>query len=271
MQRINLPKRIDTPRTTTNRALNPTPKSKRSTTHACMWASFDDLFGPWRCSPWCSGGVVFFQGSRFPLLVFSLVLCLSFPFGSGCTKTVSINDTFPAPLIEALSLTVGVYYDQALLDFAHVDTAEDSKWVVEFGSAHKRLFDQLFRTLFRQVVAVEGKPFPPPKSAHVDAIIIPSFEDIAFVTPENSGVDFYEVSLRYRVALHRPSGALIDAWSVNGYGRHPYSKFNSSRSVSEATTLAMRDAAAQIAIEFQSRPEVKDLLVEKRSLQKTTP
>ena len=190
--------------------------------------------------------------------------------GFGCSKTVPVRDAFPSPLIEALPLDVGLFYDQELLDFSHENNASSSKWIVEFGSAHTELFDQLFKTLFRHVVLVEEIPSPTSESEDVDAIIAPSIEDIAFATPDFSGLDFYEVSLRYRVALYRPSGELINAWSINGYGRSPSRHFNSSQSVSEATTIAMRDAAAQLAIGFQARPEVKDLLGQKLNGYRTT-
>ncbi len=213
----------------------------------------------------------FFLSLRGHVVSLILVFCMITLGGLGCSKTVAVQDAFPSPLVQALPLDVGLYYDQELLDFSHDDSEDSSKWIVEFGEAHMQLFDQLFKTLFRQVILVDDLPPSASKSENLDAIIAPSIEDIAFATPEDSGFNFYEVSLRYRLALYNPSGELLNAWSVNGYGRSPSRQFKSSQAVSEATTIAMRDAAAQIAIGFQTRPEVQDLLDQIGNGYRTTP
>jgi hypothetical protein len=103
-----------------------------------------------------------------------------------------------------------------------------------------------------------------PGAAGVDAILRPMVDEYAFLTPEQAGVDFYSVSIRYQVELLSPSGDLLDLWQVNSYGRTRSTGITGSSSLTEANEEALRDAAAVLALDLQKRESVLKLIEGKR-------
>ncbi len=53
------------------------------------------------------------------------------------------------------------------------------------------------------------------------AILEPSIEEFAFVTPRDAGSPFFAVSIKYRVNIYLPDGKLADSWGFTGYGTAP--------------------------------------------------
>ena len=187
----------------------------------------------------------------------------------GCTKVVPIDSAFPSPVIESLPLVIGVHYDEAFRTYVHTEvTLDGGTWVIELGSANVALYDHLFESMFEHVVPVTAFSPESEGTRSVDAIITPQVEGVTFVTPffvtrqtpGPTGATFVEVSIRYRITLYSPRGEFLSSWALEGYGRSHSKLFKTALPVEEATTLAMRDAAALVAIEFEQKPEVKALL-----------
>ena len=198
----------------------------------------------------------------FPRVLRALLLCAISLVWVGCTKAVRVDGELPTPVIEPLPLQVGIYYDKVLREYRHTEKAVGgSTYVVELGPAHLQLFDKLFETMFKRVVPITELPRSSQgRSSALDMILEPVIEEYAFVTPSQNGSDYYEVSIRYRMSLYLPSGKFVTAWPVTGYGKSAGKAFGGGQSISEATTSAMRDAAAVTAIELKDKPEVKLLL-----------
>jgi hypothetical protein len=94
----------------------------------------------------------------------------------------------------------------------------------------------------------------------VAAILEPSIEEYAFVTPRDAGSPFYAVSIKYRVNVYMPDGKLADSWGFTGYGTSPSQGLSSEAPLHAATALAMRDAGAKLAVEFREQPMMRGLL-----------
>lgn len=183
----------------------------------------------------------------------------------GCTKVVPIDDAFPSPVIESLPLAVGIHYDETFRTYVHTEAAlEGGTWVIELGSANVALYDHLFDSMFEHVARLAEFPPESEEAGDLDAIITPQVEGVTFVTPGPTGSTFVEISIQYRITLYSPRGEFLSSWALEGYGRSHSKLFKAALPIEEATTLAMRDAATLIAIEFEHKPEVKALLRAKR-------
>lgn len=181
---------------------------------------------------------------------------------SGCSTTVPpLQVEFPAPLIEHMPLSVGIYYDEDLRNFTYNETVSDgTSWTIELGENNLRLFNRLFSAMFRQTVEIDDIQHAPPG---VDGIIHPVLEEYAFLTPNELGSRFYAVSIRYRVFLYDTDGTEVAAWPINAYGQSRASVINAGRMrtgpLQEATNLAMRDAAAAAIVTLPLQPEIVQL------------
>jgi hypothetical protein len=115
--------------------------------------------------------------------------------------------------------------------------------------------------MFERVVPVESVSAG---QAHADngvrAILEPSVEEFAFVTPRDAGSPFFAVSIKYRVNIYLPNGKLADSWGFTGYGTAPAQGLSSAPPLQTATALAMRDAGAKLAVEFREQATVRGLL-----------
>ena len=84
------------------------------------------------------------------LLVFAAAL-------AGCgVNNVTIEGSFPTPNISKLPLTVAVYYDDALKEFAYMEYSEtgSEEFNIESGQSHVQLFNAVLPAMFDQVVEV---------------------------------------------------------------------------------------------------------------------
>src|SRR5690606_1744233 len=100
----------------------------------------------------------------------------------------------------------------------------------------------------------------------IRAILEPSVEEYAFVTPRDAGSPFFAVSIKYRVNVYTPDGRLADSWGFTGYGTAPSQGISSSAPLTEATALALRDAGAKLAVEFRDQAIVRGLIPESAPL-----
>jgi hypothetical protein len=96
----------------------------------------------------------------------------------------------------------------------------------------------------------------------VRAILEPSVEEYAFVTPRDAGSPFFAVSIKYRINVYTPDGKLADSWGFTGYGTAPSQGISSDAPLTQATALALRDAGAKLAVEFREQAIVRGLLPE---------
>lgn len=180
----------------------------------------------------------------------------------GCTNAVTVSSDFPPPLIAPLPLRVGVYYPPGFSDYVYSESADGgTDWTLRLGSANVRMFDTVFNGLFTAMqhvtsVATARDDFP-----GLDAVVSPSIDAIEIALPHQSRSDHYAVWIRYNLDIHAPDGQLVVRWPVTAYGQSDSEGLSGEKPMERATVLAMRDAAATIAVEFARQPKVRTTLL----------
>lgn len=179
---------------------------------------------------------------------------------TACTSAVVVESEFPTPLIETLPVSVGLFYEDQLRDFIHVEALPRSAtWTIDLGDANIAMLNPVFGTMFRTTRELDSLPPTPADAAVVDAVLSSSIDQFQFDVPRSTRDEFVEVWLQYRIQLLDADGGLIIDWEVPGYGK---AEVDSTRedAVHRAAIIAMREAGARIATEFTQQQPVQDWL-----------
>ncbi len=177
-------------------------------------------------------------------------LCLGAVLGAlgACAGgPVPIETTFPQPVVDPLPYRVGVFYSPEFNNYVYTD--EEGKVEFELGSKQRAVYDRVFQAMFADTVAltsIDGPPRPEP----LDVVLEPVLDEYGFLTPAETATKFYSVSLKYHIRLYQDDGTLIGYWPFVAYGKDRKGFGNNNVSLGEATTLALRDAAAAIISQF---------------------
>jgi hypothetical protein len=193
-----------------------------------------------------------------PILATSLTL-LALIALPACTHSVDIDPEdleTPTPLVERLPITVGVHYDDELLNHYHREEFRLGLHEHEYrlGPPTQVLFDPIFSAMFETVVPVDGLPSasaPEPNlsgvvSVSLEIFLAPNFD---FPVGKPEGV-FYPARIGYLIVLYSPQGQEISSFRTFGTSEDRAVAFE------EAVVQAMRNAAAALAVSFYGNPEV---------------
>lgn len=192
----------------------------------------------------------------------------------GCAHTVPIPDpAIRTPLIDPLPLTVAVSYSEKLQTWNETLHAYGDTIVFPLGRPSVEWLTLALKANFAQVVVFDH----PPTAAEIEkegagALLAVSPEKLNFSLPAT------RLGASYHLVLSDRSGAAVAEWTVHGQfdlqeysGIRPASKGlgEAGRAVTdpwgvvgEHTGLAIRDAAAQIAVGLREQPEVRRWLEE---------
>ena len=180
---------------------------------------------------------------------------------------VDVEGNFPAPLMEPLPLTIGIWYPEEFANHEFTETAksrEESGWIVKTGEAQVQMWDTLFDGMFYQMVHMKGQPGPGQMNQVVDAVLVPHVEELQYAIPAHTNVKVYEIWMRYRFEMKTTGGEPIAEWTMTSYGKTPTAFMQSDEgAVNLAAVMALRDAGANFATNFTRVPEVQDWLQEK--------
>ena len=197
---------------------------------------------------------------RAPLAWGLAALALVTLAGCGPVKLVA-NTNIPTPLVVKIPIAVALFIPKEFSSYVHNEERWSTDWRVELGKAQTDGIMRLMNAMFETVIAVDSVSAG---QAHADsgvrAILEPSVEEFAFVTPRDAGSPFFAVSIKYRVNIYLPNGKLADSWGFTGYGTAPAQGLSSAPPLQTATALAMRDAGAKLAVEFREQATVRGLL-----------
>lgn len=192
---------------------------------------------------------------------------------AACTTTAPVENDFPVPVMNSMPLTVGVQYGEEFSTFEFREEIPGQQhWIVQMGPANVGLFDNVFGAMFSETVQIpndgniEQGDLGVPRR-RLDAIIRPEIETYEFAIPSDWGSNTFTVWITYRMKMYRPDGSLIASWPVRSYGESLHQWFNSDDSLSEATTMAMRDAGAYLTLYFKDEPKVREWLREEADMQ----
>jgi len=194
------------------------------------------------------------------LMFGSLAVSLWLLAGCGPVK-LAATANIPTPLIVKIPVAVALYVPKEFSEYAHKEERWGTKWDVSLGKAQSEGLTRLLSAMFERVVVVDSVNAGA-ALGDVRAILEPSVEEYAFVTPRDAGSPFYAVSIKYRVNVYSPDGRLADSWGFTGYGTSQSEGISSSTPMAAATGLALRDAGAKLAVEFREQAIVRGLLPE---------
>ncbi len=178
-------------------------------------------------------------------------------------STVTIEGSFPTPNISKLPLSVAVYYDQSLQDFAYMEYSEtgSEEFNVQSGQSHIALFNAVLPAMFDDVVVIDS--LDDAVAAEVDAVFTPLIEEFQLALPTKTKLDVYEVWIKYNMRLVTAEGDYIADWVLTSYGKTPTETFRSTESaINDAAVVALRDLASSFSLSFAQVPEVRDWLAQ---------
>ena len=206
----------------------------------------------------------------------------------GCQggASITVDATVPSPLVDPIRASMGVYFDDSLLNYVHEEELEDyGAYRIDIGASQGPVFARVFNAMFEDLVSVEpadqeqsdeGATTNADASAPirfvgtdgsspvVDGIIAPSIVEVQFAIPDQTGGDFYEVWISYKLALLDGGGNNFGEFPLIGYGKANERNFGQlgqqTPALHEATTWALRDAAAELSFRFRDQVEVQKWL-----------
>jgi hypothetical protein len=182
---------------------------------------------------------------------------------AGCgTTEFEARPTIPAPLVEKIPVVIGVYMAPEFREKVYREEREGADVAIALGKAQTEGFMRLLDAMFLRVVPVTSTDAGASTDPAIRGVLEPVLEDVAFVTPTDSGADVYAVSLKYRVSGYKPDGQFTDSWTFTGYGAAAVSNMLGigTDALQKATQLAMRDAGARLATELREQAIVRGLL-----------
>ena len=210
----------------------------------------------------------------------SLALVFATLLLGGCKggASITVDATVPSPLVRPIQAAMGVYFEDDLLSYVHEEEVVDyGPYRLDIGASQAPVFVRVFNAMFENLVPMEpadpetSSPAGPIRfvgtdgsSPVVDGIIAPSIEEVQFAIPDQTGGDFYEVWIRYKLTLFDRSGNNVGEFPVIGYGKANERNFaqlgQRTPALHEATIWALRGAAAELSLRFRDQEEVRTWL-----------
>ncbi len=157
----------------------------------------------------------------------------------------------PRALVQPLQAQVGLVIDGELRSYVHEEKRGNSSWKVELGPGHDELFREVFGTSFSSVQVFDSEAAAR-AAPGLQAVFEPEIEQFSFVTDNETGGEYWAVTIRYRIAVLGQAGATIDNLTLTGYGSSRAGR--SGNALTEATRAAMRDAAAKFLVQLPRQP-----------------
>jgi hypothetical protein len=179
---------------------------------------------------------------------------------AGCTSAVVVESEFPAPLVDELPVSIGLYFEPQLRNFIHAESLPRSAtWTIDLGDANLAMLNPLYGRMFASTREFDDIPPSPGDAAGVDGVLSSALQQFQFDVPRTTRDEFVEVWLQYRLQLTKPDGEIVVEWEVPGYGK---AEIDGSRedAVHRASITAMREAGARISTQFRLQQQVSDWL-----------
>ncbi|WP_279246675.1 hypothetical protein [Candidatus Litorirhabdus singularis] len=206
------------------------------------------------------------------------VLMLTLLLSSCGVNEVVVEGRFPSPLLDKLPVTLGVYYKPEFREhefFDEATTRGESDWVVKTGAAQVQMYNTLLEGMFERVVLLNELPrkdrVAEVGKQAVDAILVPEVNELQYSIPTHTKINVFEIWMRYRYELYSANGEQLADWTMTAYGKTPTAFLRSAEAaVNLAAVVALRDAGANFAVNFEQVPEVK-LWLENTADRRATP
>lgn len=195
------------------------------------------------------------SGYAIPILILTVI--------SGCNQSLElkVESEVPTPLVSKIPMSMGVFYGDNFKNYVYTEDSTDRpNWAIESGPSQVALFNQILPSMFRDVREVNSLAVSE-AGDQVNAILVPSIEEMQFSLPRETRLDMYEVWIKYNIRLLETNGDLISEWPITAYGKTETEFMkNREKGLNGAMELALRDAGAKLAIGFPEVMEVKQWL-----------
>ncbi len=199
-------------------------------------------------------------GPRMPRAATAWVLGLLL---AGCSSTLSIQPNTPAPVVEPVPVSVGVYYADALRN--HTCTGGKGyiafDWTVAMGPPSIAMFDRLFAAMFRKAETVNTRPgaTPAPEPRDVIEVRLTEFNGCDARWPI---IGTTTIRVAYEAILWSAQGRELARWQGRGQAgpRDPLDDYRPSGEaayLAALTSLAMRKAATDFVLNFEGNSVVQ--------------
>jgi hypothetical protein len=178
---------------------------------------------------------------------------------AGCTGVkVAPDSQLPRAVMQPLNVQAGLVLEQDLRTYLHEETRGGGDWSINLGPGHEQLFRNIFSTsianlqVFTNVDAARA-------GTGMQALFSPHIEQYSFATARETSGAYWAVTIRYRIAVLSPQGDLIDTLTLTGYGSAKGER-RSTVSLTAATRVAMRDAAAKLLVQLPRQAQTRKLV-----------
>lgn len=184
---------------------------------------------------------------------------------SACTHTLIVDGNFPSPLVSELPYTVGVHFPEEFQAYRYEEQSEDrAKWIIDMGEAQTDMFATVLPGMFSEVIELDSVPGDAGATPEVDIVIKPTVQELQYTLPSETKVKVYEIWLKYNVQVFDAEGALIADWILTAYGKTPDGFLQSDEAaLNQAVVVALRDAGANLSLNFARVPEVRAWLAQR--------
>lgn len=187
-------------------------------------------------------------GGRHPVM--PAVAALLMLGGCASQYTAVPPSAFPPPLMEALQMTVNLEMDEAFRNYTHTETMTDLRaatWTMPIGPASVDWMTSLVGSRF---TSIDGGNKAALK-------ITPEIERVEFSLPTQTGTEFYEAWIQYRVRITNVGGKTVADLPLAAYGKSREGLMvGAETGMADALNQAMRDATAALAIELKDNSKV---------------
>ncbi len=194
-----------------------------------------------------------------PVLLGSVLLLLL--AGCGTTTVQVTGDDFPTPIVPSIPLSLGVHYSEEFRRYSLQESVpQRGDWSIDIGSAQVNMLRTVLPAMFDRVVEVDSlEPETLPQG--LNAILIPSVQEMQFAIPFQTRSNFFEVWIRYEMSLIDTRGDVIARWPVTAYGKTRSLMLETAEAaMRDAAINALRDAGAFLAIGFPNQQELRPWL-----------
>ena len=194
-------------------------------------------------------------------LVGIFILCL---LPLGCAHVVDPEAPIQKPpLVQAIPLTVGVYYPEELQKY-ECETGKGyifEKYVVRLGPASTKLYDLVFSGLFAKSFRVNSYSPSASGDQKVDVVEL-MITNFTGCEARWSIIGTTYVSITYKAILRAPSGEIIAEWVGTGHATPSEGdkRVTEGKYLENLTAIAMRKTAADFVKNFQENPDINSWL-----------
>ena len=164
----------------------------------------------------------------------------------------------PKPLITRFPASVGLIIPAETRKYIDRETRYGIEWKIDLGPGEVKLMRDVFTDLFQRVE--EFKDLESAKAARdLKALFETRVDQYSFVTSRETGGRYYAVTIKYQINLYTPQGEKVDSYTLTGYGNSLAMGMSGGKPLIQATTAAMRDAAAKFLVQFPDQPPSRQL------------